>query len=138
MRVAADPFIKVKKLIEDLVERLVTEAAEEATKKGWCDTEMGKATHTRDSNMNKIMELNAELEELEATKAKLEEEISTLTVEIAELNDSLTKQTKMRSDEKAENMDTLDKAKAGLAAVKDAYDVLDTFYKKAAKGTASP
>merc|ERR1719335_711641 len=137
MRVAADPFIKVKKLIQDLIERLVTEAAEEATKKGWCDTEMGKATHTRDSNMNKIMELNAELEELEATKAKLEEEISTLTVEIAELNDSLTKQTKMRSDEKAENMDTLDKAKAGLAAVKDAYDVLEAFYKKAAKGKVS-
>jgi len=137
MRVSADPFIKVKKLIQDLIERLVTEAAEEATKKGWCDTEMGKATHTRDSNMNKIMELNANLESLEATKAKLEEEIATLTTEISELNDSLTKQTKLRSDEKAENMDTLDKAKAGLAATKDAYDVLQTFYKKAAKGKVS-
>jgi len=137
MRVAADPFIKVKKLIQDLIERLVTEAAEEATKKGWCDTEMGKATHTRDSNMNTIMELNAELEGLEATKAKLEEEIATLTTEIADLNDSLTKETKMRADEKAENMDTLDKAKAGLAATKDAYDVLQAFYKKAAKGKVS-
>merc|ERR1719454_2863640 len=137
MRVAADPFVKVKKLIQDLIERLVTEAAEEATKKGWCDTEMGKAEHTRDSNMATIMELNAELEGLEATKAKLEEDISTLTVEIAELNDSLTKQTKLRGDEKAENMDTLDKAKAGLAATKDAYDVLQTFYKKAAKGKVS-
>merc|ERR1719230_963626 len=137
MRVAADPFIKVKKLIQDLIERLVTEAAEEATKKGWCDTELGKATHTRDSNMNKIMELNAELEGLEATKASLEEEISTLTTEIADLEDALTKQTKLRGDEKAENMDTLDKAKAGLAAVKDAYDVLSSFYKKAAKGKVS-
>merc|ERR1719194_305322 len=137
MRVQADPFIKVKKLIQDLIERLVTEAAEEATKKGWCDTELGKATHTRDSNMDKIMELNAALEGHEATKAKLEEEIATLTQEIADLNDSLTKQTKLRSDEKAENMDTLDKAKAGLAAVKDAYDVLQTFYKKAAKGKVS-
>jgi len=137
MRVSADPFIKVKKLIQDLIERLVTEAAEEATKKGWCDTELGKATHTRDSNMDTIMTLNAELEGLEATKAKLEEEIATLTTEIADLNDSLTKETKMRADEKAENMDTLDKAKAGLAATKDAYDVLQAFYKKAAKGKVS-
>jgi len=137
MRVAADPFLKVKKLIQDLIERLVTEAAEEATKKGWCDTEMGKATHTRDSNMATIMELNAQLEGLEATKAKLEEEIATLTTQISDLNDSLTKETKMRGDEKAENMDTLDKAKAGLAATKDAYDVLQAFYKKAAKGKVS-
>merc|ERR1719473_2656472 len=34
-------------------------------------------------------------------------------------------------------MDTLDKAKAGLAATKDAYDVLSSFYKKAAKGKVS-
>merc|ERR1719450_679349 len=87
--------------------------------------------------MDTIMELNAELEGLEATKAKLEEEIATLTTEIADLNDSLTKETKMRADEKAENMDTLDKAKAGLAATKDAYDVLSAFYKKAAKGKVS-
>jgi len=137
MRVAADPFIKVKKLIQDLIERLVTEAADEATKKGYCDTELGKATHTRDSNMDTIMTLNAELEGLEATKAKLEEEIATLTTEISDLNESLTKETKMRGTEKAENMDTLDKAKAGLAATKDAYDVLQAFYKKAAKGKVS-
>merc|ERR1719388_409493 len=137
MKIAADPFIKVKKLIQDLIERLVTEAAEEATKKGWCDTEMGEATHTRDSNFGTIKEVNAELELLEATKAELTEEISMLTTEISDLNDSLTKETQMRGDEKAENMDTLDKAKAGLAATKDAYDVLETFYKKGAKGKVS-
>merc|ERR1719353_2788139 len=133
MRVQADPFIKVKKLIQDLIERLVTEAAEQATKKGWCDTELGKATQTCDLNMDTIVKINAEVMDLEATKASLEEEIVTLTTEIADLNDSLVKEAKMRSDEKAENMDTLDKAKAGLAATKDAYDVLTAFYKKAAK-----
>merc|ERR1719252_130942 len=136
LKVSADPFVKVKKLINDLIQRLIQEAADEATKKGWCDTEMGKATKTRDENFNKVKDLNAGLMALEAQKASLEEEISTLTVELAELNDALTKTTKMRADEKAENEDTLSKAKAGLAATKDAYEVLETFYKKAAKATA--
>merc|ERR1719156_143784 len=134
LRMQADPFVKVKKLISDLIQRLVQEAADEATKKGWCDTEMGKATKTRDQNFDMTVELNANLMSLEAQKASLEEEISTLTVELADLNDSLTKTTKFRADEKAENEDTISKAEAGLAATKDAYEILQSFYKKAAKG----
>jgi len=137
MKLGADPFAKVRRLVQELIERLVKEAAAESSKKGWCDTEMGKATHNRDSNMDAVMTLNAEVMALEAKKATLEEEIATLTQEISDLNDSLAKQTKLRTQEKAENMDTLDKAKAGLAAVKDAYNVLQTFYKNAAKGKVS-
>merc|ERR1719371_24671 len=117
LKVSADPFVKVKKLIQDLIQRLIQEAADEASKKGWCDTETGKATHTRDENFEATVQLNAALIALAAQKATLEESISDLTVELAELNDSLTKTTKMRDEEKAENEDTLSKAKAGLAAV---------------------
>merc|ERR1719329_534106 len=47
MKVAADPFAKVKELIQKLIERLVAEATAEATKKGFCDLELGKAEKNR-------------------------------------------------------------------------------------------
>lgn len=134
MKVAvADPFIKVKKLIQDLIERLVTEASEEATKKGWCDTEMSKAIHTRTKHNHQMMEINGELESFEATKSILKESVKTLATEIIDLNDSLAKQVKIRVSENADNMDILDKAKEGLQAVKSARSLLQSFYKKGAK-----
>merc|ERR1719310_368893 len=137
IKMQADPFLKVKKLIQELIERLVKEAAEESSKKGWCDTEMGKATSNRNSNHNAVMTLDGELKALEAKKATLEEDSATLKNELTELNDALAKQTKLRSVEKAENINTLDESKAGMAATKDAYDVLKAFYNKAAKGAVS-
>merc|ERR1719421_2829901 len=47
VRVADDPFKKVKKMIKDLIVRLMEEANEEAEHKGWCDTELSTNEQTR-------------------------------------------------------------------------------------------
>merc|ERR1719310_2658528 len=44
----SDPFVKVKKLIRDMIQKLMEEANEEATHKAFCDTEMGTNKQTRD------------------------------------------------------------------------------------------
>merc|ERR1719265_2362661 len=144
MRVAADPFVKVKKLIQQLIERLLREATSEATKKGFCDTELGKATKDRDFRFADVKKLNSELAGLEAKQDELEEELESLAKSLKELNEALAEATKLRADEKAENIETIKTGKEGLAAVSEAITILKVFYKQSAKakvllqGGASP
>merc|ERR1719217_383605 len=44
----SDPFVKIRGLIEDMIEKLLKEAQEEATQKAFCDQEMGKSTKSKD------------------------------------------------------------------------------------------
>merc|ERR1719456_1777462 len=132
-KAAADPFVKIKKLIQELIERLLQEAADEANHKGWCDKEFGKAKQSRANKAEAVKALNENLAKSEAKRDKLMEEIAVLTKEISELDDSLSKTTKERNDESAENAATVTEAEEGQAAVEEAIGVLEKFYKTAAK-----
>merc|ERR1719316_1554204 len=47
-KAAEDPFAKVKKMIRDLIVKLMEEANSEAEHKGWCDTELATNKQTRE------------------------------------------------------------------------------------------
>jgi len=132
-QIKADPFAKVKKLIQDLIERLLQEAADEANQKGWCDKATADAEQKRTYAVEKVAELNSQSAELEATIAKLSEELEVLGVEIPELEQKQEDATAMRKEEKSENQATVMEAEAGLEAVNEAIYILDKFYKTAAK-----
>merc|ERR1712165_244306 len=102
-RVEADPFRKVKKMIKDLITRLMEEANEEAEHKGWCDTELSTNEQTRKEKTEAVEVLHAEIDQLEASIAKLTEEISELTTAVSDLNTAMAKQTTLRSEEKTTN-----------------------------------
>merc|ERR1712226_1698961 len=103
MGVADDPFAKVKKMIKDLIVRLMEEANEEAEHKGWCDTELATNEQTRKEKTAAVETLHAEIDELESSVAKLTEDLSALTKEVAELTAAMAKATKIRQEEKATN-----------------------------------
>merc|ERR1719198_925707 len=119
VKVMADPFVKVKKLIQELIERLVAEATAEATKKGFCDLELSKAEKNRNHRWQDVQRLSADLASLEAKQDELEEEITELASALKDLNAALEEATKERSESKAENVATLKEAKEGLTAVSE-------------------
>jgi len=129
----SDPFDKIKGLIQELIERLLAESEAEATKKGFCDTELGKANQDRDFRMKDAKELNIELEALEIKKADLEAEIELLSDELDTLKDNLKTATSARVTEHGENVEQIKVAKEGVVAVKEAITILKVFYKNAAK-----
>lgn len=133
--VAGDPFKKVKGLIQKLIERLLEESKAEATKKGFCDTELAKAEHDRDARREETLDINAELAGLEAKRDFLVEELKQLKKSKKQEEIALKMATEDRADEKDENLETIKTAKEGFEAVNDALLILKKFYKQAAKAS---
>merc|ERR1719324_2149252 len=116
-RVEKDPFKKVKKMIKDLIDKLMEEANEEAAHKGWCDTELATNEKTRKEKTDEVDTLKSEIDELTAMIAKLGEEITDLSKGIAEIDAAVAKATEMREDEKAKNAETIKDAQEAQTAV---------------------
>merc|ERR1719313_859589 len=96
--VAGDPFKKIKGLIQKLIERLLTESKNEATKKGFCDTELAKARKERDFRLSDARDLNGELAQLEAKRDALKAEINDLTKAIKDESKALKTTTEERNE----------------------------------------
>jgi len=135
-KLAADPFAKIRGLIDDMITKLLEEANADAEKEGWCDTEMGKSKVTRNKLSEEIDGLDAAIEDGKATIMKLTQEVADLTKDIEDLDAEMTEATELRTEEKAKNKHTIMDAKAAQTAVSQATAVLKDFYAKAAKATA--
>merc|ERR1712194_937028 len=135
-RTSDDPFSKVKKMIKDLLVRLMEEANEEAEHKGWCDTELSTNEQTRKEKTDAVETLHAEIDQLEASIAKLTEDMNELTKAVADLNEAMAEATKLRQEEKATNELTIKDAGEAQTAVAQALTVLKEFYAKAGDATA--
>merc|ERR1719316_1221324 len=127
---SSDPFKKVKKMIKDLIVKLMEEAGEEAEHKGFCDSELktNKATRTEKTEASEM--LHAEIDELAASTSALTEQIAQLTKELAELDAAVAEATEIRDAEKVKNTETIKDAQDAQEAVEQALKVLNDFYSK--------
>jgi hypothetical protein len=140
-RAATAPLKKVEDLLQGLVERLVEESKAEATKKGFCNEELGKAEKERDFRFEDTQDTSSEVKSLEAKRDELTQEIKELSEDITSLTKADDEATKDRSQSKTENLATIKTATGGLESVNEALLLLRSFYKQAAKASfiqASP
>jgi hypothetical protein len=133
VKVMADPFAKVKTLIQNLIERLLNEATAEATKQGFCNTELGKAENDRDARFSQVTKLMAELGALESKKEELEMGIEELEKAIPKAWKTLNETAALRKEEKEENLKIISDAGDGKESVGEAITILKEFYKEAGK-----
>merc|ERR1719261_1381318 len=100
-RAASDPFGKIRSMIEDMIAKLLQEAAEEATQKAFCDKEIGESKASKDEKQGKLDKVNSRLEKAESTIASLTDQITTLSKEVAESDAALAEATALRTKEMA-------------------------------------
>jgi len=135
-RAAADPFTKVKKMIKDLISKLMEEGTAETEHKGWCDSELNANKVTREARTQDVAELSGEIEGLTAEIAQLTQDIADLAAAVKELDDNMAASTAERTDSKAANEKTIKEAKEAQAAVEEAIAVLKDYYAQSATATA--
>merc|ERR1719316_680842 len=134
---AADPFAKVKGLIQNMIEKLNKEAEKDATEKAYCDKEMAETATKQENKEDAIAKLSTMIESMTARSAKLKEEVATLQEELGALAKAQAEMDKLRGEEKAVFDKNSAEMKKGLQGVQMALKVLNDYYAKADKTSSS-
>lgn len=134
--VASDPFTKVKKMIKDLIVKLMEEATAEMEHKGWCDAELASNKVTRDSKSADVLALKSTIEDLTATIASLGQDIADLADAVKDIDAAMAKAIEDRASSKAANEQTIKEAKDAQVAIEQAIAVLKDYYAESSQATA--
>jgi len=128
-RAAADPFKKVRGMVEDMIAKLQQEAAEEATHEAFCNEEMTKTEKSKSIKEADIAKTDARLAKAGSAVQSLTEAVSDLSGEVTDLDASMAEITSIRNSEKArftasetELVESIDAVRAAIQALQAYYD----------------
>merc|ERR1719460_2952110 len=124
----ADPFAKVKGMIQEMIEKLVAEAQKEASHKAFCDKEMSETKAKRDDKQSDLDDLNTKIDAATSKIAKLKEEIATLQGELGAIAKAQQEATAMRQEEAAAWKEAKADYESGVEGVGMALQVLRDYY----------
>jgi len=128
----SDPFVKIRGLIEDMIDKLLKEAQEAATHEAFCQEEMGKTKKSQEDKTMKLDKFTARVDKAESSLAELTESVKTLEAEVAEIDKAQSEATKIRNKEHEDYAAASKDFRDSANAVAQAIEVLQGFYGGAA------
>lgn len=129
-RYSADPFTKVKKLIEEMITKLQQQAAKEASEKAYCDAELKSTKARKDALGDGVAKLATKIEQGTANLAELKEEMAQLESAMAELTRKQAEMDKMRQESHAYHVQSKKELVEALTGVRKALTLLREYYAK--------
>jgi hypothetical protein len=123
-----DPFAKIKTLIEEMIAKLMKEAAAEASEKAYCDEEMGKTKAKKEELSADIEKATAKIDTFTAQSIELKEDVKELQKELADLQAAQAEMDKIREETHDAYVETTADLKKGLEAIRMALEVLRDYY----------
>lgn len=123
-----DPFRKVKGLIQELLERLLEEAEQDASHKAHCDKELGESRAKKADKEGELQKLSTKIEQDTARSAKLKEEVALLQKGLADLAAAQAEMDQLRVKERKAFVTDREELEKGVEGVKLALKVLKDYY----------
>jgi hypothetical protein len=127
---AADPFGKVKRMVKDLIVKLMEEANSEADHQAHCKTEMATNKQTRENKQAEVEDLMANVEKVTADSQQLAQELADLNRAVADISKEQAEATKLRGEEKNSNANTVEDAKKSADRCREGNEGLERFLRE--------
>lgn len=128
----ADPFAKVREMINGLLDKLKKEDSAADNQKAYCDKETKKTVEKLASLNTQGDKVNIKLSEKKARSETLKAEAGTLRGELAEIAKMSAKMNEVRAKERAAFEETKATLEEGLAGIRAGLKVIRDFYAGAA------
>merc|ERR1719253_2192354 len=132
VRVRLDAFTRVKKAMDDMVNDLLKEKADEIKHKDFCVAEFDKNEQQTEAKVRAKADVKAKIEDLRQTKKALTEAIDKLKSEIKEAQKQLKRAGDDRKKENKEFQMTIADQRATQKLLTAAINILKGFYAKKA------
>jgi hypothetical protein len=134
IRHGADPFAKVKTMIQGMLKKLQDKQAQESRHAAWCDHEMGKTTQAQKRKEEDVQKMKDRLDALDAELTQTKADIDTISGDLKDMTEAMAGAQRIREKEHAQATKSMKQFKDAAALLTRATKVLKAYYKNKAGG----